>query len=132
MLTIENKKRVIAKADHLLLTEYLKKNKIEKQPTAVPVLQALEHGELVDDHLFPWEFIRLNSKVVIRDKMARLNYTYTIVMPELADHRQCRVSVFSEIGSVLFGNSRGNDIHWNTPKGKRYFTIMAVSQFDFK
>jgi transcription elongation GreA/GreB family factor len=86
---------------------------------------------LIEDADFPWEVIRLNSEVIIRDKIVRLNYAYTVVMPELADHKQCKVSVFSAIGSALFGNSRGNDIYWKVPNGKRYFTIMAVSQYAF-
>ncbi|MBO9681135.1 MAG: GreA/GreB family elongation factor [Flavisolibacter sp.] len=132
MLTIENKKRIVAKEDHLLLTEYLKKNKVVNGNKADSMLHVVENAELLENGDFPWEVVRLNSRVIIRDKVARLNYTYTVVMPELADHKQCKVSVFSEIGSALFGNSRGNDIYWKTPKGKRYFTIMAVSQYDYK
>lgn len=134
MLTIKNNKKwIVAREDHLVLTEYLKKNKaIINDSKEHSILHVVENAELIEDSEFPWEAVRLNSRVIIRDKIARLNYTYTVVMPDLADHKQCRVSVFSEIGSALFGNSRGNDIYWKTPKGKRYFTIMAVSQYDFK
>jgi regulator of nucleoside diphosphate kinase len=131
MYTVENKK-FIAKEDFDLLTEYLKKNKaIATDQKNNPVIQFIKNAKLVDESDFPWEIVRLNSKVIIRDKIARLNYTYTVVMPELADHKQCKVSVFSVIGSSLFGNRRGNDIYWKTPKGKRYFMIMAVSQYAF-
>lgn len=91
----------------------------------------MENVQMIEDADFPWEIVRLNSKVIIRDKIARPNYTYIVAMPELADHKQCKVSLFSTIGSALFGNSRGTDIYWETPKGKRYFTIMAVSQYAF-
>lgn len=129
---IENKKPTIAKEDFELLTNYLKNNKAvamdEKNST---VIQLIETAQLVEDADFPWEIVRLNSKVIIRDKIARLNYTYIVVMPEFADHKQCKVSAFSVIGSALLGKSRGSDIFWSTPKGKRYFTIMAVSQYAF-
>ena len=92
------------------------------------LLEYIEEAELIDGDDFPWEVIRLNTKVVIRDKVARYNLTYTIVRPEDADHRKCKVSVFSPIGAALFGRRRGDDTYWVTPKGKRYFTIMAVSQ----
>jgi regulator of nucleoside diphosphate kinase len=131
MYTVENKK-FIAKEDFDLLTEYLKKNKaIATDQKNNPVIQFIKNAKLVDESDFPWEIVRLNSKVIIRDKIARLNYTYTVVMPELADHKQCKVSVFSVIGSSLFGNRRGNDIYWKTPKGERYFIIMAVSQYAY-
>ena len=132
MLIIENKKKIIAREDHYLLTEYLNKKKVVNGNKEASILHIIENAELIEVGEVPWEAIRVDSRVIIRDKIVRLNYSYTVVMPELADHKQCRVSVFSEIGIALFGNSRGNDIYWNTPKGKRYFTIMAVSQYDFK
>lgn len=128
----ENKKRILAKEDFGLLTNYLKNNRtaaIDEKNSAV--IRLIETAQLVDDADFPWEVVRLNSKVIIRDKIARLNYTYIVVMPELADHKQCKVSAFSTIGSALLGHSRGHDIFWSTPKGRRHFTIMAVSQYAF-
>ena len=128
----ENKKRIVAKEDFDLLTNYLKNNRaVANDEKNSRIIQLIETAEVVEDAEFPWEIVRLNSKVIIRDKIARLNYTYIVVMPELADHKQCKVSAFSTIGSALLGNSRGNDIFWNTPKGKRFFTIMAVSQYAF-
>lgn len=118
MYTDENKK-LIAKEDFDLLTEHLKKNNaIATDQKNDPVIQFIKNAKLVEESDFPWEIMRLNSKVIISDKIARLNYTYTVVMPELADHKQCKVSVFSVIGSSLSGNRRGNDIYWKTPRGK--------------
>lgn len=91
-------------------------------------LGSIADAVVLEEDEFPWEVVRLNSKVIIRDKIARLNYTYTIVLPDEADHRKCKVSIFSPIGSALFGHRRGDDIFWQTPKGKRYFTIMAITQ----
>jgi transcription elongation GreA/GreB family factor len=128
----ENKKRILAKEDFDLLTNYLKSNRassVDEKNSAV--IRLIETAQLVDDADFPWEVVQLNSKVIIRDKIARLNYTYIVVMPELADHKQCKVSAFSTIGSALLGHSRGHDIFWSTPKGRRHFTIMAVSQYAF-
>lgn len=129
---IENKKLVLAKEDFDLLSNYLKNNKaVATDEKNSRMIRLIETAQLVEDADFPWEIVRLNSKVIIRDKIARLNYTYIVVMPNQADHKQCKVSAFSIIGSALLGNSRGNDIFWNTPKGKRHFTIMAVSQYAF-
>ncbi len=128
MLTCQNKNLIIAKEDYHLLLAYLKNNKMINGEKTSSILQIVQNAELIDNTDFPWEVVRLNSRVIIRDKIVRLNYSYTVVMPELADHKQCKVSVFSEIGRALFGTSRGNDIYWKTPAGKRHFTIMAVSQ----
>lgn len=131
MFTNKNK-RLIAREDLDLLSNHLKENKTSNiDETRNAISDFIANAELVEENDFPWEIVRLNSKVIIRDKIARLNYTYTVVMPELADHKQCKVSVFSGIGSALFGNRRGDDIYWKTPKGERYFTIMAVSQYAY-
>ena len=92
------------------------------------LLEKIHEAELVEAEDFPWEIVRLNTKVVIRDKEARYNFAYTVVLPEDADHRKCMVSVFSPIGSALFGYKRGDDTYWQTSNGRRYFTIMAISQ----
>jgi transcription elongation GreA/GreB family factor len=130
MLTIQTNKLMMVKDDHDLIIDYLKKNKaVLKGADNAFLLSKMEQAELLAEPDFPWEVIRLNSKVIIRDKVARLNYTYTVVMPEHADHRKCKVSLFSPIGSALFGFRRGEDTYWQTANGRRYFTIMAVSQF---
>jgi regulator of nucleoside diphosphate kinase len=121
MRSIENKKLLIAKKDFSLLSDYLKNNKaVAQDEKNSEIVQYIKNAELIEDAQFPWEIVRLNSKVIIRDKIARINYTYTVVMPELADHKQCRVSVFSAIGSALFGKSRGNDLFWKAPNGKSF------------
>jgi len=128
----ENKKLVIAKEDFHLLSNYINNNRaVANEEKNSRIIQLIETAQLIEDADFPWEIVRLNSKVIIRDKIARLNYTYIVVMPEQADHKQCKVSAFSTIGSALLGNSRGSDIYWKTPKGRRHFTIMAVSQYAF-
>ena len=121
---------IVAREDHRALVQQIEKNKFSYDGTASKLLQ-LEDAEVLDEAAFPWEVVRLNTKVIIRDKLARLNYTYIVVLPEFADHRKCKVSVFSPIGSALFGYRRGDDTYWLTPKGKRYFTIMAVSQHNY-
>ena len=130
MLTTQTKRLVVAKADYTLILDFLARNKtLLRDEKNAALLSKIEAAEVVAENEFPWEGIRLNTKVVLRDKQARLNYTYTVVLPEKADHRKCKVSVLSPIGSALFGYRRGDDVFWQTPNGKRYFTIMAVSYY---
>src|SRR4051812_10070077 len=85
MRSIENKKLLIAKKDFSLLSDYLKNNKaVAQDEKNSEIVQYIKNAELIEDAQFPWEIVRLNSKVIIRDKIARINYTYTVVMPELA------------------------------------------------
>jgi transcription elongation GreA/GreB family factor len=120
---------VLADDDHKELTEYinLHRNRLLTQPGMAELILDIEKAVVVPALDFPWDTIRLNSKAIIRDKIARINYTYIPVMPDHSDHRKCRVSVFSTIGKSLLGKKRGEDILWDTPVKKRYFTVMAIS-----
>ena len=129
MITTKTEKFTVAKQDYDTIIAYLNQNKaLIKDEKSAALLSKIEDADVCDEGEFPWECIRLNTKVILRDKIARLNYTYTVVLPEEADHRKCKVSLFSPIGSSIFGRRRGDDISWQTPKGNRFFTIMAVSQ----
>lgn len=130
MLTTPVNKLIVTKPDYELITGYLDQNKaLARDEKNAPLLSKIEQARIVNEDDFPWEGVRLNTKVILRDKLARLNYTYIVVLPEEADHRKCKVSLFSPIGSALFGYRRGEDVCWQTPYGKRFFTIMAVSQY---
>ncbi len=124
----EANKLVVSRKDFQYIQNYINANNL---PASVlgeaSRLGKISEAEVLEESDFPWEVVRLNSKVIIRDKLARLNYTYTVVLPEEADHQKCKVSVFSPMGSAMFGYRRGDDIYWQTQKGKRYFTIMAIS-----
>ena len=128
-MTTDTNKLIMAKQDYHFLCNYMRTNKTPGHVhNSASLLSNIQNAEVLEDEAFPWEIVRLHSKVIIRDKIARLNYTYTIVLPDEADHQKCKVSIFSPIGSALFGYKRGDDIYWQTQKGKRYFTIMAISQ----
>src|SRR5687768_3342093 len=125
---MQTNKLIMVKEDFNALSNYI--GKIRNSASfmeGASLLGNVEQAEIIEEEEFPWEVIRLNTRVVIRDKEARYNFTYTVVLPEEADHRKCKVSVLSPIGSALFGYRRGDDTFWLTPTGKRYFTIMAVA-----
>jgi transcription elongation GreA/GreB family factor len=129
MIATNTENTIIAKEDFDIIRTYLNtKKELVRDEKSAYLLSRLESASVCSEDEFPWDGVRLNTKVILRDKLARLNYTYTVVLPEEADHRKCKVSLFSSIGSAIFGYRRGDDINWQTPKGKRYFTIMAVSQ----
>lgn len=130
MTEMHSNKIILAKTDHSLLSRFIKDNlNYDKDGKLKMFLQKIEQAEVLEDEDFPWEVIRLNSKAIIRDTIARINYSYSVVLPGEADHRQCKVSVLSPIGRSLLGYRRGQDITWDTSGKKRNFTIMAVSQF---
>jgi len=129
MLTTQDNKLIMVKQDYNHLTEYLRKNRPSMNDENIASLVSkIEEAEVLEEDDLPWDIVCLKTRVTIRDKAARLDYTYTVVLPGQADHRRCKVSVFSPIGSALFGYKRGDEIYWQTTNGKRYFTIVSVSQ----
>ncbi len=126
----EKEQLLMAESDHAELVQYINTHRtsIIGKAGMAELVQDIEKAATVPDSEFPWDHIRLHSKVIIRDKIARVNYTYTLVMPEFNDHRKCKVSVFSSIGKTLLGSKRGSDIVWELPGKKRYFTVMAITQ----
>lgn len=126
----ENDQLLMADSDHAELVRYINTHRtaIIGKAGMAGLVQDIENAVVVPASEFPWDHIRLHSKVIIRDKIARVNYTYTLVMPEFNDHRKCKVSVFSSIGKALLGSKRGSDIVWELPGKKRYFTVMAITQ----
>lgn len=130
MLAIQENRLLMVIQDYHQLMDYLRKNKgLINDGRMASLVRRIEQANVLCEDELPWNVACLNSRVSIRDKMVRLDYTYTIVLPEQADHRKCKVSVFSPIGSALFGNKRGDEIFWHAPNGKRYFTITAVSRY---
>jgi regulator of nucleoside diphosphate kinase len=131
-MTIQVKNNlIVVKEDYDLLMNYVKKSKNlfpNQKVYASNLLESIEKADVLNEGEFPKDMIRLNTRVTLRDKIARYNYVYTIVLPEEADHRKGKVSVLAPIGSALFGFRMGEDVNWQIHSGKRYFTIMAVTQ----
>jgi transcription elongation GreA/GreB family factor len=131
MSTQEKVKLLVSKTDHDLMMQYAKKH-ISTQSIGnnhlTALLDNLQEAEPQEVADLPRNVVRLNSRVVLRDKVARHNYTYTLVMPDAADHRRGMVSAFSPIGAALFGAQTGEDVNWQSHAGKRYFTVMSITQ----
>jgi regulator of nucleoside diphosphate kinase len=131
MTTPLKKDLIILKEDYDLLMNYAKTKKdllnVEKINSSW-FLESLENARVLHREEFPRDVIRLNSKVILRDKVARYNYTYTVVLPEEADHRTGKVSVLAPIGASMFGFRQGEDVCWQSAIGKRMFIVMNVIQ----
>lgn len=127
MLPQVKNRLIVLKEDYDLLMNYAGKgNNSVQKVYASELLENLEKAEVLSMDEFPGDMVRLNSRVTLRDKIARYNYVYTVVLPEQADHRKGKVSVLAPIGAALLGYRTGEDVSWQMHSGKRYFTIMEV------
>jgi regulator of nucleoside diphosphate kinase len=129
METTQQNRLTVLKQDYDTLLDYVKSKKIELQYERIQagrLLQEMERAVQLGKSDFPGDVIRLNSKVILRDTMARQNYEYKLVLPGEADQRNDKVSVLAPVGNALFGFRKGDTVTLESARGKRYFTIMEV------
>jgi hypothetical protein len=133
MKTTNIDQRIISKADFDVLNNYLCGIGEAACTSHVnQLMRSLEYASLVDDEDFPVDVVRLYSRATIKEPKRKLKYTYTVVMPEHADHKKCRVSIASMLGSSLMGRRTGEVIAWQTGELNRLFVIVSVSAYRLK
>ena len=99
-----------------------------KMPDAVNTL----YKNLMAARMFSAETIKenivtMNSRVLLREISSGRETEITITYPRESDTLQKRVSVFSPIGSTLFGRDEGDIVSWKTPTGLGNFKILKVT-----
>ncbi len=130
METKQIKQLTIAKSDHDILMHYIRTNSMDLKYDRVQAEQLVEEikdARIVNNSEFPKDVVRLNSKVVIRNTVARQNYGYRIVLPNEADHKNEKVSVLAPMGSALLGVAKGDTVSLPSARGKQHFIVLEVS-----
>ena len=130
METIQSSRLTIAKNDHDMLMHYLRTNNMElkyDQAKAQEFMEDIRDAEVINSSEFPSDRVRLNSKVIVRNTLARQNYAYTVVLPDKADQKHEMISILAPMGMALFGAKKGETISLDSSKGRRHFTIQEVT-----
>lgn len=121
---------VVAKNDHDMLIHYIRTNNMELKYDKTKSQQFLEeigNARIVANSEFPNDVVRLNSKVVVRNTIARQNYNYTVVLPDKADQKSEKVSILAPMGIALFGAKKGDTISLPSARGKNHYIILEVT-----
>lgn len=128
MLTEKTDQLIISKKDIDTLNNYLQGLGGIKPDSPINRLrQEIEQARLIDDEDFPINVVQLYHQATIKEQKSNYKYAYTVVLPEHADHKKCRVSVASALGASLLGRSVGEHIEWNIGTVQRMFVILSVS-----
>lgn len=93
---------------------------------AAQLKMELRRAKLVKARELPDDVVRLNSRVTVKDGSKEKLIELVLVLPEKADIKQRRISVFAPIGTALIGFRKGDRVKWEVPAGKKTFTIMEV------
>lgn len=134
MLT-QHKPIVLSKQDHVLITEYLRNGswlKPADQPTAIQLEAELRRAEIVDNNMLPSDVVSLNSIVTVKEMRSGSRMTLKIVIPELANVKEKKVSILSPIGTALIGFRKSDVVQWTVPSGEKTFLIEDVTHEESK
>ncbi|WP_109698106.1 GreA/GreB family elongation factor [Chitinophaga deserti] len=106
---------IIHQDDHAILLGYLGTD------ATAPLEDKLKQAKVVPQDEFPRDVVRLHSRVTVRDKMARMNFTYNMSLPG-SNH-----SVTSTIGMAILGLQKGEEVKLVQKNSKKYYIVMEVS-----
>jgi len=126
---------VLSKQDHVLIKEYLRNGswlKPADQPTAIQLEAELKRAEIVDNSMLPSDVVSLNSSVTVKEMRSGSRMTLKIVIPELANVKEKKVSILSPIGTALIGFRKADVVQWTVPSGEKTFLIENVTQEELK
>lgn len=130
METKRNTQLVIAKNDFDRLMHFLRNNEPELQydrKRAKQLMEELSRSAVVSPAEIPINMIRLNSRVVVRNTMARQNNLYILVLPGETDLKQDKISILSPLGMALLGAVKGDTITLPSTRGQKFYTIVEVT-----
>ena len=88
-------------------------------------LRLSELGTMNLDRI-PKDRVGLGSTIVLLDLETKVEITYELVIPELADLDKGLVSSSSPIGRGLMGKKDGDSVTIEVPSGKKRFDVLDV------
>ncbi len=128
MKTIKSK-IIIGKEDFEILNAYVRGltsvRDFDRKNTA-SLQNELKKATIVDKDKLPGDVVRLNSRVIVKEGTKDKLIELVLVVPEKANIKERKVSVFAPIGTALIGFRQGEKVKWDVPAGSKTFTIMKV------
>ena len=128
MKTIKSK-IIIGKEDFETLNAYVRGLKWVRdfdRKNAASLQDELKKATIVEKDKLPEDVVRLNSRVIVKEGTKDKLIELVLVVPEKANIKERKVSVFAPIGTALIGFRQGEKVRWDVPAGSKIFTIMKV------
>ena len=122
-------KLIIGKEDFETLNAYVRGLKSVRdfdRKNAASLHDELKKATVVEKEKLPGDVVRLNSRVIVQEGTKDKLIELVLVVPDKANIKERKVSVFAPIGTALIGFRQGQKIRWHVPAGSKTFTIMKV------
>ncbi|NRF38266.1 MULTISPECIES: GreA/GreB family elongation factor [Pedobacter] len=124
---METKSLSLSKSDFKLLKEHLEKSNMSAYNKEKLRIE-LKEATIYTEEELPEDVVCLKSEARIANTKTGKEFTFKLVMPEEANIKVQKVSVFAPIGIALFGYRTNDIITWEMPDGLQEFKILSVSR----
>jgi regulator of nucleoside diphosphate kinase len=124
---METKTLSLSKSDFKLLKEHLEKSNMSAY-NKEKLKTELKEATIYSEEDLPADVVCLKSEARIANTKTGKEFTFKLVMPEEANIKVQKVSVFAPIGIALFGYRTGDSINWEMPDGIQEFKILEVNR----
>ena len=124
---METKTLSLSKSDFKLLKEHLEKSNMSTY-NKEKLQTELKEATIYSEEDLPSDVVCLKSEARIANIKTGKEFTFKLVMPEEANIKVQKVSVFAPIGIALFGYRTGDSISWEMPDGIQEFKILEVNR----
>lgn len=113
---------------HTIKSLLTKLPKHEKTKEIGLLVNELEKAKIVADDEIDEDIICINSYFEIEDMQSGRIIQCILTLPQLADFKEKKISVFSPLGVALIGYRQGMEIDWNLPGGQKKLRILKVTK----
>ncbi len=90
------------------------------------LMEELERADIVDEEALDEDIIRLNSSFEAEDVATKKIWKLTLTLPQQANVKEQKISVFSPLGVALIGFRKGMTVKWALPGGMKTLKILNV------
>ncbi|MCX2449798.1 GreA/GreB family elongation factor [Pedobacter sp. PLR] len=126
---METKTLSLSKSDLKLLKEHLEKSNMSPY-NKEKLRKEIKEATIYADQDLPGDVVCLKSEARIANTKTGKEFSFKIVMPEEANIKVQKVSVFAPISIALFGYRTGDIINWEMPDGIQEFKILEVNKLN--
>ena len=122
-------KLILSRDDYEVIMSYIKKGLPPitfNRKDAEELELELKKAEIVNREDLPEYVVRLNSTVTIKEEKENRIIEFKLVTPHKANIKKRLISIMSPIGTALIGFSKGQQVQWRVPAGRKTYTIMNV------
>ncbi len=124
---MKNGKLIVEKNELKVISELIKNIEVSENlmnQCIQKLREELKIAVIVEDKDFPADVIRLNSVVDVDTPFGLMKAQ--LVLPEMSNSEQKKISLLTPMGSALLGYAEGDELMWNFPNGEKLIKILKV------